>query len=1424
MAEDKKLTQLVINELTKAQYEALGDNVNEDEIYVITDDEVEIKSDGTTIVGKGTTENPLAISTELQGQITTNASDLSSHASNTSNPHGVTKAQVGLGNVDNTSDANKPISTATQNALDDLSEQINTNAEGIAEQGEKITSLETNKASVTDLTSHTGNKSNPHGVTAAQVGLGNVDNTSDANKPISTATQAALDLKANAADLTSHTSNTSNPHSVTKAQVGLGNVDNTADLDKPISTKTQAALNDKADKSDTYTKAEVDAKVSSVYRFKGTVAAETNLPTSDNTTGDVYNVEATGANYAWDGTDWDKLSETVDLTPYLTKEDATKTYETIENANLHKNNTSNPHNVTKTQVGLGNVDNTSDANKPISTATQTALDKKQDTLTAGTNITITGATISAKDTTYTAGDGIKIENGIISNTRVSVEWSNVTGDITEQEDLQNALNLKADKSDTYTKSEVDGAIKTVDDKVQKNTEDIATLNTNKANVSDLTSHTSNTSNPHSVTKAQVGLGNVDNTSDSSKPVSTLQQAALDLKADKATTYTKTEVDGKIKAVDDKAEKNSEDIVAQGNLITNLESNKASASDLTAHATNTSNPHNVTAAQVGLGNVDNTSDADKPISTATQSALDEKQDTLTAGTNITITGTTISAKDTTYTAGDGISITDGVISNTRASAEWGSVAGDITEQEDLQNALALKANQSTTYTKTEVDNKVKTVDDKVANNTQEIATIKNSKADSSDLSSHTSNTSNPHEVTAAQIGLGNVDNTSDADKPISTATQTALDLKADKSTTYTKSQTDAAIKVVSDKVTTNTASITSLNQSVEALQGSKADTTDLSSHTSNVSNPHGVTKAQVGLGNVDNTSDLAKPISTATQNALDAKQNALTAGTGIKLDTDTVSITDDVVTNQTQATSGSFSVGNTTGKNTGSNSTHINSVRTINQAGAISIGHFAETTGAYGIGIGFSATAGYNSVGIGYNADAVAKHSVQLGDGINNNENTLQFRDYPLVDAGGNIYSDRLIGNAVTKYLEMPSVSSKYNNIIVQYVGATTDEYINGYFYKGSYIVANTYTVEENQVGFSISSIDANKLMDWFTEAVQPSTPLDFTKKFVIGVAEVGGYLELYYNYDETYGDAEYRATIYSMDSSEHGIEYAVDESLLYDISEHIKLAEITISITDASWKQINVQPLQDLSGYAEKTTIQQIQQTLGTKADKSDTYTKAEVDAKVSSVYRFMGSVASIDALPADATVGDTYNVETTGANYAWTGAAWDKLSETIDLTPYLTKENAVKTYETIENVNLHKNNTSNPHKVTAAQVGLGNVNNTADLDKPISTATQAALDGKQNTLTQAQLNAVNSGITAAKVSKYDNYATEIAGKQPTGDYATNTALSQGLDGKVDKNQGVASAGKVLAVNEQGVVEPTEIKAGGVNATYNEENHRITFA
>ena len=77
------------------------------------------------------------------------------------------------------------------------------------------------------------------------------------------------------------------------------------------------------------TKAYVDSAIASVYKYRGSVANQAALPQSDRVVGDVYNVEDTGDNYAWDGTQWDKLAGTVDLSAYLTKTDAASTYALI---------------------------------------------------------------------------------------------------------------------------------------------------------------------------------------------------------------------------------------------------------------------------------------------------------------------------------------------------------------------------------------------------------------------------------------------------------------------------------------------------------------------------------------------------------------------------------------------------------------------------------------------------------------------------------------------------------------------------------------------------------------------------------------------------------------------------------------------------------------------------------------------------------------------------------------------------------------------------------------------------------------------------------------------------------------------------------------------------------------------------------------
>ena len=96
-------------------------------------------------------------------------------------------------------------------------------------------------------------------------------------------------------------------------------------LNTSISTKADKTYVDNTLKSYATTKY-VDEKVSTVYRYKGNVANKGSLPTDNNVIGDVWNAEDTGKNYVWTGSEWDDIGGVVDLTPYLTKSDATATY------------------------------------------------------------------------------------------------------------------------------------------------------------------------------------------------------------------------------------------------------------------------------------------------------------------------------------------------------------------------------------------------------------------------------------------------------------------------------------------------------------------------------------------------------------------------------------------------------------------------------------------------------------------------------------------------------------------------------------------------------------------------------------------------------------------------------------------------------------------------------------------------------------------------------------------------------------------------------------------------------------------------------------------------------------------------------------------------------------------------------------------
>lgn len=109
----------------------------------------------------------------------------------------VLKYQTHFTSTNSDSEDSHTINAATTSQAGVMSSADKTKLNGLKDQAGITSDID---AVQTNLETHINNKSNPHKVNKAQVGLGNVDNTSDANKPISTATQNALNSKFNASD------------------------------------------------------------------------------------------------------------------------------------------------------------------------------------------------------------------------------------------------------------------------------------------------------------------------------------------------------------------------------------------------------------------------------------------------------------------------------------------------------------------------------------------------------------------------------------------------------------------------------------------------------------------------------------------------------------------------------------------------------------------------------------------------------------------------------------------------------------------------------------------------------------------------------------------------------------------------------------------------------------------------------------------------------------------------------------------------------------------------------------------------------------------------------------------------------------------------------------------------------------------------
>lgn len=206
------------------------------------------------------------------------------------NPHNITKDTIGLGNVDDTSDLDKPISTAVQEALNTLGNTLDT---GLA-------------TASGELRTHIRNKENPHNVTAELLGLGLVDNTRDLEKPISYAVQTALEGKVSYEDIKDTLASTETSKALSARQ---GSV-----LDGKISEINGTILS-----------------IGSVFHFKGTLSSEADLETVENPVqGDAWQIrtldesgkDTSGIVFAYTDNGWVEISASVsDISTYVATTD-----------------------------------------------------------------------------------------------------------------------------------------------------------------------------------------------------------------------------------------------------------------------------------------------------------------------------------------------------------------------------------------------------------------------------------------------------------------------------------------------------------------------------------------------------------------------------------------------------------------------------------------------------------------------------------------------------------------------------------------------------------------------------------------------------------------------------------------------------------------------------------------------------------------------------------------------------------------------------------------------------------------------------------------------------------------------------------------------------------------------------------------------
>jgi hypothetical protein len=489
----------------------------------------------------------------------------------------------------------------------------------------------------------------------------------------------------------------------------------------------------------------------------------------------------------WDeGVDYWKIGTVADLQKVLRQED----YNTLNTAiNNHLTDFANPHAVTSTQVGLGNVTNDAQLKRSAN-----------------------DFNVFSVKSLPTGSDRLLIEDVAGSGVKKFITIGTINHD--------------------------------------------TLLNVGTNNHTQIDAHIASTSNPHSTTASQVGLGNVTNDAQ-------LKRASGDF-----VTFTikATPVTGDILLIEDSAASNAKKYVTIGSLASAIGAGVSSFNGRTGAVVPLAGDY--TASMIGLGNVTDDAQlkrAGNDYTTFTLKAAPVAGDVILLEDSV---ATFSKKKFTIGSINHDILTNVGTYNHSQIDAHINNLAnphsvtktqlglGNVTDDAQLKRA----ANDFNSFTAkaSPTGSDILIIEDAAAAGVKKYITIGNINHQTltgagtnthAQIDSHISSTSNPHNTTATQVGLGNVTNDAQlkrAANDFSSFSNKVLAVAAD-------------VFLIEDSGAAGAKKYVSLSQiDHQGLSGAGTNThAQIDSHIASTSNPHSTTASQVGLGNVTNDAQLKR---------------------------------------------------------------------------------------------------------------------------------------------------------------------------------------------------------------------------------------------------------------------------------------------------------------------------------------------------------------------------------------------------------------------------------------------------------------------------------------------------------------------------------------------------------------------------------------